>query len=74
MQDDILKKLREAGIPTDGNWHKTESREAKSPLIEKQKELLGKLKGVLEMQVEKDKQLMADLQVKLAKLKHGGGS
>lgn len=74
MQDDILKKLREAGIPTDGNWHKTQAREAKSPLIEKQKELLGKLKGVLEMQVEKDKQLVADLQIKLAKLKHGGGS
>jgi len=77
MQEDIktvLKKLQEAGIPADGTWHKSEAREAKAPIIEKQKELLSKLTGVLEMQIEQDKQLVADLQAKLVKIKHGGGS
>lgn len=73
MLEDLLKKLQEAGIPADGKWHETQSKQARVPMLEKQKELLGKLGEVLEMQVEKDKVLVADLQAKLSRLKHGGG-
>jgi hypothetical protein len=73
MIDDLLKKLQEAGIPADGKWHTSTGKTTRVPLLEKQKELLGKLEGVLEMQVEKDKLLAADLQDKLMRLKHGGG-
>jgi hypothetical protein len=73
MIDDLIQKLREAGIPTDGKWHQTPGKQAQVPMLEKQKELLGKLGEVLEMQVEKDKLLVADLQGKLSRLKHGGG-
>ena len=71
--EDILKKLREANIPADGSWRETQGKRAKIPLLEKQKELLGKLEEVLVMQVEKDKVLLTDLQEKLTRLKHGGG-
>jgi hypothetical protein len=71
--EDILKKLREANIPADGSWRENKGKRAKIPLLEKQKELLGKLEEVLVMQVEKDKVLLTDLQEKLTRLKHGGG-
>ncbi len=74
MKDDILKKLREAGIPTDGKWTSTTQGTHKSPILEKQKDLLEKLESLLVLQVEKDKQLMADMQQKLSRLKHGGGN
>lgn len=73
MLEDLLKKLQEAGIPADGKWRQSAGKEVKVPILEKQKELLGKLEDVLEMQVEKDKLLVADLQEKLSRLKHGGG-
>jgi len=72
--DDIKKKLREAGIPVDGKWEKQGPREVKSPILEKQRETMRKLEGLLVQQVENDKQKMADLQAALMRLKHGGSS
>ena len=72
--EDIKAKLREAGVPTDGSWGTTEKKTVKSPLVEKQKELLRKLEGLLEHQIETDTEKMADLHVALQKLKNGGGS
>ena len=71
--DDIKKKLAEAGIPVDGSWSSTEEKTVKSPLVEKQKELLRKLEPLVEQQIESDQQRVADLHIALQRLKHGGG-
>jgi hypothetical protein len=70
--DDIKKKLREAGIPIDGKWHEQGARKVKSPILEKQRETMRQLEGLLVKQVEKDKEKMSELQAALIKLKHGG--
>jgi hypothetical protein len=71
--DEIRAKLREAGIPTDGSWGTTEERTVKSPLVEKQRELLRKLEGLMVQQIEQDTERVADLHIALQRLKHGGG-
>lgn len=71
--DEIKARLREAGVPTDGSWTATEEKTVKSPLVEKQKDLLRKLEGLVEQQIEQDTERVADLHIALQRLKHGGG-
>ena len=73
MHEELFKRLREAGVPTDGSWGASKTQEIKSPLLEKQKSNLLKLKEVLELQIQKDKAQVAELQSNLEKLKRGGG-
>lgn len=69
--EEIRKKLAEAGIG-EGWTQQDGTREVKSPITERQKELLGKLAGILEQQIESDKQLIANLHLKAQKMKQGG--
>lgn len=72
-EDDIRKKLSEAGIGQDGKWSKTKAREAQAPLLEKQRLLLEQLEGLLVQQIAQDTAQVSDLHAKLQILKHGGG-
>lgn len=69
--EEIKKKLAEAGINI-GGWQNQGERKVKSPLIEKQKESLAKLEGLLQQQIEQDKQKLGELHANLTRLKHGG--
>jgi len=71
--DEIKQKLRDAGVPLGGEWSDTEERTVKSPLVERQKEVLRKLEGLVERQIATDQERVADLHVALQRLKHGGG-
>jgi len=43
------------------------------PMVERQKEHLRKLSAILENQVQKDRETLAELHIQLQRLKHGGG-
>jgi hypothetical protein len=68
----IRAKLRELGLPHDG-WLPTDDGPRKSPIVERQREALTQLKGLLERQVAEDKEKLADLHATVQRLKHGGG-
>lgn len=70
--DEMRAKLDALGIPHDG-WTKTPGGETRSPLLEKQKESVRRLKALLEEQIGKDKQQISDLHAAVQRLKHGGG-
>ena len=72
--DEIKEKLREAGIPVDGDWGPTRARtQIESPIMKKQKDALRRIESLLVQQVEQDKQRVADLHATLQRIKHGGG-
>lgn len=73
MQDEIRKKLAEAGLNPDGQWTHTNARTAKAPMLERQKKLLESLEQLLVTQIEQDTAQVADLHARLQQLKHGGG-
>jgi len=68
----LRAKLRELGLPHD-DWEPTETGDRKSPMVERQKDALRKLKGLLEQQIEQDKEKLATLHTTVQRLKHGGG-
>lgn len=70
--DEIKKKLAEAGIDVNSWKDGSEKRKVKSPIVERQKKLLGDLAVLLEQQVENDKKIVSDLHLKVQKLKQGG--
>ena len=72
-EDDIRQKLKEAGIPVGEPWELRGERTVKSPIVERQKETLRKLEGMLERQIAADHEKVADLAATLARLKSGGG-
>jgi hypothetical protein len=73
--DDIKQKLRDAGIPFNGDWGPTTERtNIESPFTKKQKVALRRLEGILQGQLEQDQKKVALLHVQLQRLKHGGGA
>ena len=70
---DTKKSLEEQGIPV-GSWSRTTggTRPLPSTLI-RQKEMLEKLRGILEVQVEQDRVRLAELLETVNRIKHGGG-
>jgi hypothetical protein len=72
--EEIKKKLRESGIPI-GGWTQTEAKSGvRIPLVERQAVALKKIESILESQMQKDQQQLAELHAMLQKLKHGGGT
>jgi len=69
--DEMQEKLKALGI-SPGQWRSTGGTTT-SPLLERQKENLRKLRGLLVKQVEKDKQQLSDLHAAAQRMKHGGG-
>jgi hypothetical protein len=72
--DDLRKRLAEAGIPVDG-WVQTDGGERPlPPSIVRQKELLTKVRDLLQGQVDQDRAKLAELYEAKSRLTHGGGS
>jgi hypothetical protein len=72
--DDLRKKLADAGIPT-GTWTRTDGgTRPLPPSVLRQKELLTKLRDLLQGQVDRDKAKLAELYETVSRLNHGGGS
>jgi uncharacterized protein (DUF2461 family) len=73
--EDIKQKLRDAGIPFNGDWGPTTERtNIETPIAKKQKVALRRLESILQTQLEQDQKKVAALHVQLQRLKHGGGS
>ena len=74
--EEVKRRLSEMGIPT-GAWENTEpDGEVEITTIPTFRRMAGgleKLGGLIEDQIEKDQKQIKDLQLKLARLKHGGG-
>jgi hypothetical protein len=71
--EEIRAMLDEQGIPHDGSWAKTASGPRKSPIVEKQRELITKVRDLLVEQIERDKNKVAEMHTMEQRLKHGGG-
>jgi hypothetical protein len=71
--DELRAKLDELGIPHD-TWGAAGGRTVQPPRIEKYKELLVKIRTLLEGQVGKDKDKLSELHEVLMRAKHGGGA
>ena len=68
--DDLLKQL---GV-NPSEWQNTPTGERSEPdTIRKQKEMLAKLAGLIQMQIDQDTATVAELQERVNRLKHGGG-
>ena len=76
--EELLEKLRELGIFKKGE------KSAKVKLardvtaeefeyVQKTKQLMTQMEGLLQAQVESDKKLVQDLHLKIKKLQHGSG-
>jgi hypothetical protein len=73
--DDIKRKLREMGVPFNGEWGATkELHNIESPVVKKQKKALLRMEALLQSQVDQDQKRVAELHVQLQRLKNGGGS
>jgi len=73
--EEIKRRLREAGVPVDGSWKQTESKKGVMPkIVKEQADALKKIEGILQSQLEKDKQTAADLHIALQRIKNGGGT
>ena len=71
--EEIEAKLRELGLKT-GGWQDTIDGPRKSPMVEKQKEALIRVRRLLEQQVAQDQAKLAELHEQVNRLRHGGGS
>jgi len=71
--EDAKKVLEDHGIHV-GGWTQHEEKVVQGiPMMDRQKEHLRKLEGILQGQIDKDKELLADLHIQLQRLKSGGG-
>jgi hypothetical protein len=72
--DEIRQRLKEMGLPVDGEWGTTQAlKDVESPLVKRQKEALRRMESLLESQLKQEQANMADLHIALQKIKHGGG-
>jgi hypothetical protein len=71
--EEIKQQLRDMGIPID-QWEDSGGKTVKSDFLNRQKSMLEKAKDLLEMQLANDIKLVGELQEKVSRLEHGGGS
>jgi hypothetical protein len=71
--DELKKKLEDMGIHV-GKWGESEAgKKAVPPTLLRQRKSLETLKGILEAQLQKDREKRAALHETLSRVKHGGG-
>lgn len=74
--DEIREQLRKMGVPVD-SWQppKSEGKVTVNtiPTFERMAESLKDLGGLIEKRIEEDRKEIQELQLKMKKLKHGGG-
>ncbi len=71
--EQIEEELKAMGIDP-GAWGVSEGGEASMPVLNRQAEVLLKLKGALEGMVAKDLASLEQLREQMERLGHGGGS
>lgn len=71
---ELQKILEKMGVKNPGQWGESPERTVRLPMVDRQKEALLKLRGVLEGIVEKDRQTVIQLREQINRLKYGGGS
>jgi len=70
--EELRKKMKEMGVEPN-QWRAAGGTTAVPPTIDRQRDLLNQATGLLEMQLEKDRKMVAELQERVNRLKHGGG-
>jgi hypothetical protein len=70
--EEVKEMLRGMGMPVDG-WGEVQSGTVQSPFVERQREMLIKVRDLLQMQIQRDFETVGELQEKVDRLKHGGG-
>lgn len=71
--DDIKNELNELGIDT-GKWSKTKETTTEIKMVQHQKQQLRVMRKLLKDMVVQNRDLSAQLQERLNRLKYGGGS
>ncbi len=69
---ELRATLDALGIPHD-KWDAAGGTSAKSPLIERARAVLVQMQGLLNQQIEADKNKASELHTVLQRAKHGGG-
>lgn len=64
----------EEQIKTLGEWSEVGGGQYTSPTLKRHLELLGKVRDILQEQVESDKAKLSQLHNQVQQMKHGGGS
>ena len=72
MNDDLREVFAQLGIEP-GQWVESKQSEYEPEILVKQKELLEKVKGLLEAQVQDDLKTIAKLREELHRDQFGGG-
>lgn len=70
--EQLVEEMKALGIDL-GAWGMSEGGEATMPLLNRQAEVLAKLKGALEGMVVKDLASLEQLREQMERLEHGGG-
>lgn len=69
---ELSEKLEKKGVKL-GQWGETEEHQSENPLFKDQKEMWEQARTLLQEQVKKDQEKIAELQEMVDRLKHGGG-
>lgn len=70
--EELRAEMDRLGIKP-GKWEPVGGREFEPAYVRRHKELLLKLKGVLDAQAKADARTIEQLEIAKAKMKHGGG-
>jgi hypothetical protein len=71
-EEELRAKLKDLGIGTD-SWKETAGGEVHSPMLDRHKKLLLKVKDLLEHQIDQDQKEIARLHEMKERLLKGGG-
>lgn len=71
--EQLAKELKRRGLES-GKWEPIGGKEFEPSFVKEHKELLQKLKAVLEAQVEADQSTLERLELSKKRLRRGGGS
>jgi hypothetical protein len=71
--EEMIETLRGLGIPVNQWGNAPGGENIKSPMVERQKELLTQVRDLLEKQIKDDKDKVSELHAVVQRMKHGGG-
>jgi len=71
--EEMIETLKGLGIPVNEWGDAPGGENVKSPMVERQKELLVQVQRLLEKQIKDDKAKVSELHAVVQRMKHGGG-
>ena len=69
--EDLKAQLEALGLPS-GGWSQSPGGTTTSPILERQRQMLLKIRALLEGQIEADKTKLSELHATVQRIKHGG--